>query len=502
MARKRSTPLQNQWTSHCDSAPPQPVRIDFDGSEMTTPPPPPPPASLEFSPSPQSAAAPGAVLGVAGLIGGNLTVVSGEKGLASSGKCDLSGVNFIFDGIIYHLQNIVKGGFMGGIAKMWYNILPFMIDAVNSAGGQVTNCQVRNFTFDGASNVMCDDLSRVERLPGEKKVFWSSYYRGVPHACFIHMVYDQIPERTGMDHGRHTEYWPRIKNMRHAGGFLSISRATTDDMCALYGMCDRQYVATSDNRISSAFWPRPKDATEAFQKAKGITKPYFLAVGQRFGYKNYAIFWEGIGRLRQEIRDRYMVVLVGKPPHPDSEDPRGMEVKSLQNVDEEHLALLYSGAAAFVYPSRMEGFGMPPLEAAACGANLILGPFHRDRMPQVFGDLASYATTGEEMEAAMTKVYEGKKLDPKILIQRASGWGSDPRHGWNEVAKDYLEYMIHGPFRQGPKGSRKCGGIVQSPLDCRFVTTETGLVLAPATTPAGEARKDSYSGGPAGAVAM
>lgn len=52
-------------------------------------------------------------------------------------------------------------------------------------------------------------------------------------------------------------------------------------------------------------------------------------------------------------------------------------------MDEEHLAILYSGAAAFVYPSKMEGFGMPPLEAAACGTNVILGPFHRDKMHQV-----------------------------------------------------------------------------------------------------------------------
>jgi hypothetical protein len=50
-----------------------------------------------------------------------------------------------------------------------------------------------------------------------------------------------------------------------------------------------------------------------------------------------------------------------------------------QNVDEEDLAILYSGAAAFVYPSSYEGFGMPPLEAAACGANLICEFSHLQR---------------------------------------------------------------------------------------------------------------------------
>ena len=62
------------------------------------------------------------------------------------------------------------------------------------------------------------------------------------------MVYDQIPERTGMYHGQTSEYWARIENMEHAGGFLSLSKATTDDMCDLYDVCEEQYIATSDNR--------------------------------------------------------------------------------------------------------------------------------------------------------------------------------------------------------------------------------------------------------------
>jgi hypothetical protein len=53
-------------------------------------------------------------------------------------------------------------------------------------------------------------LTGVPELPGEKKVFFSSYYQGVSDVCFIHAVYDHIPERTGMDAGPNSEYWPRI----------------------------------------------------------------------------------------------------------------------------------------------------------------------------------------------------------------------------------------------------------------------------------------------------
>ena len=99
---------------------------------------------------------------------------------------------------------------------------------------------------------------------------------------------------------------------------------------------------------------------------------------------------------------------------------------------------------------------------------------------QVFEDLAFYATNAQEMASAMTKVAQGDIVDPHILIERAKGWGSDPRHGWNEVAKDYLEYMLHGPFRTDRKGGRHCGDFVSDPTDCRFRTTADGsLELAP-----------------------
>jgi hypothetical protein len=69
-------------------------------------------------------------------------------------------------------------------------------------------------------------------------------------------------------------------------------KSTTDDLCELYKMCDRQYVATSDNRMSGIFSPRPPEVIDAFKRKKGIKKPYFLVVGARYGYKNYGIFWD------------------------------------------------------------------------------------------------------------------------------------------------------------------------------------------------------------------
>lgn len=49
--------------------------------------------------------------------------------------------------------------------------------------------------------------------------------------------------------------------------------------------------------------------------------------------------------------------------------------------------------------------------------------------------MALYATTPREMAKAMQRVADGDVVQSDVLVHRSKGWGSDPRHGWNEVAK-------------------------------------------------------------------
>ena len=125
-----------------------------------------------------------------------------------------------------------------------------------------------------------------------------------------------------------------------------------------------------------------------------------------------------------------------------------LSVKRLQGVPEEELRFAYSAAAVFVYPSLYEGFGMPPLEAAACGTSLILGPFYEQRMRHVFGNLVTYVNTTRQMFHAIMKVDKGLAIKGEPLVNAVRRYGTDLKHGWNEVAADYLNGLLHGPFRQ------------------------------------------------------
>lgn len=118
------------------------------------------------------------------------------------------------------------------------------------------------------------------------------------------------------------------------------------------------------------------DKEEAFAKVSnrfGVTKPYILYVGEWRRYKNLPMLAKAFDRLRQTGLD-IQLVLAGKPDpyYPDiKEQVMGIQSKDglvvPGRVTDEELRWLYNGANLFVLPSLIEGFGLPPLEAAACG---------------------------------------------------------------------------------------------------------------------------------------
>lgn len=120
--------------------------------------------------------------------------------------------------------------------------------------------------------------------------------------------------------------------------------------------------------------------------------PYLLHVGVEEPRKNTGALVEAYRRLPAELRGRYTLVLAGHGGWGDaataadpSRDAPG-EVRRLGSVPDEELPALYAGAALFVFPSLYEGFGLPPLEAMACGAPVLVSSVAS--LPAVVGEAA------------------------------------------------------------------------------------------------------------------
>jgi len=118
---------------------------------------------------------------------------------------------------------------------------------------------------------------------------------------------------------------------------------------------------------------------------------YLLAVGTLEPRKNLATVIAAFEQLPERTRQRFPLVIVGMNGwgmERFSHSLRHMmikgEVRLLGYVAQAELPALYSGARLFVYPSMYEGFGLPPLEAMACGAPVIAS--RRASLPEVVGD--------------------------------------------------------------------------------------------------------------------
>jgi glycosyltransferase involved in cell wall biosynthesis len=111
------------------------------------------------------------------------------------------------------------------------------------------------------------------------------------------------------------------------------------------------------------------------------------------------------------------------------------KVRFLGRVSENELITLYSLADIFAFPSFFEGFGIPPLEAMACGTPVITS--NTSSLPEVAGD-AAFLVDPHDIHAiaqAITKIMEDKSLRENL---RQKGYAQAQRYTWSQAATKML----------------------------------------------------------------
>jgi glycosyltransferase involved in cell wall biosynthesis len=189
----------------------------------------------------------------------------------------------------------------------------------------------------------------------------------------------------------------------------------------------------------------------ATRRKYGLPESYLLYLGGFDQRKNVPTLLQAFAQLVKDLRrkvrgPRVFLVVAGRLPTKSSDffpDPRpivqelgiGEQVVFTNWVPEEDKPALYSGARAFVFPSLYEGFGLPPLEALACGTPVVAS--NRGSLPEIvgYGGLLLEPDNVEGLTAAMEKLL----TDDDLWIDlRQKGLAHAARFSWEKTARETL----------------------------------------------------------------
>jgi glycosyltransferase involved in cell wall biosynthesis len=235
--------------------------------------------------------------------------------------------------------------------------------------------------------------------------------------------------------------------LRKATAIITVSECARQDLIRTVGIPPERVVVV-ENAVPASLRPITDEAQRAAVRARyGLGERFVLYLGANDLRKNLGRLIRAYAALPERLRATHQLVIAGRQwphDHPLYPDPRkvvqelglGDRIVFTGGVPEEDKATLLSAATVFAFPSLYEGFGLPVLEAMACGTPVLTA--NTSSLPEVAGDAAvlvdpaDTAAISEGLGALLDSPERRQEL-ARRGIERAAGYR------WSRVAERTIE---------------------------------------------------------------
>jgi glycosyltransferase involved in cell wall biosynthesis len=236
------------------------------------------------------------------------------------------------------------------------------------------------------------------------------------------------------------------RSIKRASHIITISENSKKEIMDYYKI-DNSNISIVPNGIDhQVFYPRTTSEISKAAKKYKLPKEYIYFHGTIEPRKNIDGILDAYSSLAQTVRDKYGLVISGGKGWNDEAiykkiehlKAKGYDIVLPGYIDGPDLPAVYSGASIFVFPSFYEGFGVPPLEAMACGVPVISS--NNSSLPEVVGDAALQIEASDI--SAIAKSIERILTDSSLATTlRKKGFVNAKKFSWDNSAKKLLSVL-------------------------------------------------------------
>lgn len=225
---------------------------------------------------------------------------------------------------------------------------------------------------------------------------------------------------------------------------IAVSGNTATDLNLFFRLGEERVTVVRNGLDHDRFHPHDRVDASALARIRfGLSQPYLLYVARlEHPGKNHIRLIEAFEEFQKQSKSDWVLALGGSDWHGAeviheriAQSPARDSIRVLGFVADQDLPALYSAAKAFIYPSLYEGFGMPPVEAMACGCPVICSD--RGSLGEVVGDAAMIVQPENSVSIrdSILKFYNSESLRSEYIrkgLERAA------QYSWEKAARETL----------------------------------------------------------------